>query len=180
MRPGGTNAQGAIGIACREGDSAAAELLAGLNHEETRVAVVCERAFLAALDGSCRTPIAGLAVRNAGWGPRAPIPPPNTHTLEPCLPRYYLACPWSVGGKHMVLSLCAWPAGGKHDSVCLSLLFHLFVRITAFSCLPVCLGLSVSRTPLLRRSLKPTGCTWSCLTDRQSAEWDAASLFGSQ
>jgi hypothetical protein len=35
--------------------------LAGLNHEETRVAVVCERAFLAALDGSCRTPIAGYA-----------------------------------------------------------------------------------------------------------------------
>jgi hydroxymethylbilane synthase len=54
-------AQGAIGIACREGDEGAAELLAALNHEPTRVAVVTERAFLAALDGSCRTPIAGLA-----------------------------------------------------------------------------------------------------------------------
>lgn len=60
--------QGAIGIACRDGDSAAANLLASLNHEETRLAVVCERAFLTALDGSCRTPIAGLAQKNASGG----------------------------------------------------------------------------------------------------------------
>ena len=58
-------AQGAIGIACRDGDDAAAALIAALNHEETRVAVLAERAFLAALDGSCRTPIAGLARRSA-------------------------------------------------------------------------------------------------------------------
>lgn len=37
------------------------EYLRTLSHEDTRLAVVCERAFLAALDGSCRTPIAGLA-----------------------------------------------------------------------------------------------------------------------
>lgn len=60
-------AQGAIGIACRDGDDAAARLLAALNHEPTRVAVVTERAFLAALDGSCRTPIAGLC-RQGGDG----------------------------------------------------------------------------------------------------------------
>lgn len=54
-------AQGAIGIACREGDDRSAAALAALNHEETRLAVVCERAFLSALDGSCRTPIAGWA-----------------------------------------------------------------------------------------------------------------------
>ena len=58
-------AQGAIGIACREGDDQMAGFLAELNHEDTRLAVVCERAFLAALDGSCRTPIAGMAVRGA-------------------------------------------------------------------------------------------------------------------
>jgi hypothetical protein len=45
--------------ACRTNDEPAAKYLAGLNHEDTRVAVVTERAFLAALDGSCRTPIAG-------------------------------------------------------------------------------------------------------------------------
>ncbi|CAD7703324.1 unnamed protein product [Ostreobium quekettii] len=54
-------AQGAIGIACREGDESMGAYLAALNHEPTRVAIVCERAFLAALDGSCRTPIAGHA-----------------------------------------------------------------------------------------------------------------------
>ncbi|CAD7699342.1 unnamed protein product [Ostreobium quekettii] len=54
-------AQGAIGIACRGGDDAMGAYLAALNHEPTRVAVICERAFLTALDGSCRTPIAGHA-----------------------------------------------------------------------------------------------------------------------
>jgi hydroxymethylbilane synthase len=59
-------AQGAIGIACRTGDSNALELLSALNHEETHIAVNTERSFLAALDGSCRTPIAGLAVKGDG------------------------------------------------------------------------------------------------------------------
>lgn len=57
--------QGAVGIACREDDEGSLGYLAALNHEETRIAVVCERAFLEALDGSCRTPIAGYA-RNEG------------------------------------------------------------------------------------------------------------------
>ncbi|MGE0007742.1 MAG: hydroxymethylbilane synthase [Parvibaculaceae bacterium] len=55
-------AQGAIGIEIRAGDAAARELLAAVNHGPTETAVACERAFLAALDGSCRTPIAGHAV----------------------------------------------------------------------------------------------------------------------
>ncbi|KAI3432617.1 hypothetical protein D9Q98_004163 [Chlorella vulgaris] len=59
-------AQGAIGIACRDGDDRSAAAIAALNHEETRLAVVCERAFLAALDGSCRTPIAGWARKEDG------------------------------------------------------------------------------------------------------------------
>ena len=41
-----------------------ANYLASLNHEETRLAVACERAFLETLDGSCRTPIAGYAYRD--------------------------------------------------------------------------------------------------------------------
>jgi hydroxymethylbilane synthase len=45
---------------CRTNDEPAAKFLAKLNHEDTRVAVVTERSFLAALDGSCRTPIAGV------------------------------------------------------------------------------------------------------------------------
>ncbi len=54
-------AQGAIGIQCRSDDEKSLKYLAGLNHEPTKVAVDCERAFLAELDGNCRTPIAGQA-----------------------------------------------------------------------------------------------------------------------
>jgi hydroxymethylbilane synthase len=54
-------AQGAIGIQCREGDERIMRYLDELNHEKTKLAVDCERAFLAALDGNCRTPIAGQA-----------------------------------------------------------------------------------------------------------------------
>lgn len=60
--------QGAIGIARREDDASAAKYLSVLNHEETRLAVVAERAFLTALDGSCRTPIAGYARKNDAGG----------------------------------------------------------------------------------------------------------------
>jgi hydroxymethylbilane synthase len=53
--------QGAIGIACRSNDAETRDLLQALNHDSTAAAVTCERAFLGELDGSCRTPIAGLA-----------------------------------------------------------------------------------------------------------------------
>lgn len=59
-------AQGCIGIETREDDAAVRELLKPLNHEASAVAVDCERAFLAALDGSCRTPLAGHAVFDGG------------------------------------------------------------------------------------------------------------------
>lgn len=54
-------AQGAIGIVVRNNDAPTEALLAPLNDPVTEKAVACERAFLAELDGSCRTPIAGLA-----------------------------------------------------------------------------------------------------------------------
>jgi hydroxymethylbilane synthase len=54
-------AQGAIAVVCRGDDADTRGLLALLNHPLTATAVLCERAFLARLDGSCRTPIAGLA-----------------------------------------------------------------------------------------------------------------------
>jgi hydroxymethylbilane synthase len=53
--------QGAIGIEARENDARMREILARINHADTSVAVECERAFLAALEGSCKTPIAGHA-----------------------------------------------------------------------------------------------------------------------
>ena len=53
--------QGALGIECRSGDEQSKETLAPLVHPPTASAVACERALLETLDGSCRTPIAGLA-----------------------------------------------------------------------------------------------------------------------
>jgi hydroxymethylbilane synthase len=53
--------QGAICIESRQGDSRVEGLLAAINDIPTAQALACERAFLAALDGSCRTPIAGHA-----------------------------------------------------------------------------------------------------------------------
>ncbi|MEX2518886.1 MAG: hydroxymethylbilane synthase [Paracoccaceae bacterium] len=54
-------AQGAIGIEARTDDEAVAALIAPLNDPETEIRLTAERAFLRALDGSCRTPLAGLA-----------------------------------------------------------------------------------------------------------------------
>lgn len=54
-------AQGAIGIEARVEDEAIAALVGPLNDAETELRMTAERAFLRALDGSCRTPLAGLA-----------------------------------------------------------------------------------------------------------------------
>ncbi len=54
-------AQGALGIECRADDAALIARLARVACPVTTAALRAERAMLAALDGSCRTPIAGLA-----------------------------------------------------------------------------------------------------------------------
>ncbi|HWL71969.1 MAG TPA: hydroxymethylbilane synthase [Geminicoccus sp.] len=54
-------AQGAIGIEARLDDQRVAELLAKLDDPLTHACIRAERAMLQVLDGSCRTPIAGLA-----------------------------------------------------------------------------------------------------------------------
>lgn len=54
-------AQGAIGVEIRRSDIATRTRLLPLHHQETAIAIAAERAFLKALDGSCRTPIAALA-----------------------------------------------------------------------------------------------------------------------
>ena len=50
--------QGAICIQIREGDRRIAPLVAAVDHADTHGVLAAERAFLAVLDGSCRTPIA--------------------------------------------------------------------------------------------------------------------------
>lgn len=54
-------AQGTIGIERRTSDGRAAEMLEAIHHSESAHRLAAERALLAALDGSCETPIAGLA-----------------------------------------------------------------------------------------------------------------------
>ncbi|HEX3674566.1 MAG TPA: hydroxymethylbilane synthase [Rhizomicrobium sp.] len=54
-------AQGAIGIEVRDGDASTSSIVAALNDPRTEIELACERAFQAALDGTCRTPIGGLA-----------------------------------------------------------------------------------------------------------------------
>jgi hydroxymethylbilane synthase len=53
--------QGALAIECRADDDRVQYLLAALHDAPTAACVGAERAMLAALDGSCRTPIAGFA-----------------------------------------------------------------------------------------------------------------------
>ena len=53
--------QGAIGIETRDDDAKTRALVDAINDDDTATALAAERAFLAVLDGSCRTPIAGHA-----------------------------------------------------------------------------------------------------------------------
>ncbi|HHX90308.1 MAG TPA: hydroxymethylbilane synthase, partial [Paracoccus sp.] len=55
-------AQGAIGIERREDDARARAMLEAIHHLPTGQRLAAERAYLTTLDGSCQTPIAGLAL----------------------------------------------------------------------------------------------------------------------
>ena len=53
--------QGIVGITIRSDDASLRDLLAGIEDPEARAVSTAERALLASLDGSCRTPIGGYA-----------------------------------------------------------------------------------------------------------------------
>lgn len=59
-------AQGAIGIERRGDDMRMADMLAAIHDVQTGQRLAAERAFLSALDGSCETPIGGLAELSGG------------------------------------------------------------------------------------------------------------------
>jgi hydroxymethylbilane synthase len=63
-------AQGCIGIEIRSGDDRTRAYLAPLDCADSRRRVTAERALLAVLDGSCRTPIAALAETDGSGGLR--------------------------------------------------------------------------------------------------------------
>lgn len=54
-------AQGAIGLAVRSDDVRMAGLVESLDHAPTHTTITAERAMLAVLDGSCRTPVGALS-----------------------------------------------------------------------------------------------------------------------
>jgi hydroxymethylbilane synthase len=58
--------QGIIAIEARADDARTRAMLAAINHADSAIALMAERAFLAVLDGSCRTPIAGHATVSGG------------------------------------------------------------------------------------------------------------------
>jgi len=53
--------QGAVALTARSRDARALAALAPIDHADTMTALTAERAFLAEVEGSCRTPIAGYA-----------------------------------------------------------------------------------------------------------------------
>ncbi|MGV3491335.1 MAG: hydroxymethylbilane synthase [Devosia sp.] len=57
-------AQGAIGIEIREADTRTRDIVAVLNHAPTATTIAAERALLATLDGSCRTPVGAFTELN--------------------------------------------------------------------------------------------------------------------
>ena len=58
--------QGALAITCRADDKTVRDMLAKISVANSETAIAAERGFLAALDGSCRTPIGALATIKAG------------------------------------------------------------------------------------------------------------------
>ena len=61
-KPGYPPTQGCVGVEIRSDDEEARKILQALDHRASHVCAWAERGFLAALDGSCRTPIAAYAV----------------------------------------------------------------------------------------------------------------------
>jgi hydroxymethylbilane synthase len=59
--------QGVIAIECLENNYKMLEILAPINHQETYICALTERAMLKKLDGSCKTPIAGYATSGRGF-----------------------------------------------------------------------------------------------------------------
>ena len=58
--------QGSVAMTARRGDERVLDILTRVDHQPTSIALSAERAFLAVLDGSCQTPIGGLARLDRG------------------------------------------------------------------------------------------------------------------
>ncbi|MFW2372116.1 MAG: hydroxymethylbilane synthase [Gammaproteobacteria bacterium] len=58
--------QGAVGIECRDNDQAMMDLLQPLNHPDTHIRLLAERAMNHRLNGGCQVPIGGYALLDKG------------------------------------------------------------------------------------------------------------------
>jgi hydroxymethylbilane synthase len=108
-------AQGAIGIERRADDMRMAEMLAAIHDVPTGQRLAAERAFLAALDGSCETPIAGLAELDGSeiWLRGEVLRPDGSEAIEDAL-----RCPIEDGpeaGRQMAMKLLDQAGKGFFD-----------------------------------------------------------------
>lgn len=98
-------AQGAIGIERRVGDTRMADMLAAIHDGPTGQRLAAERSFLASLDGSCETPIAGLSVLEGNdiWLRGEVLRPDGSEAIEDSV-----RCPIEDGaaaGREMALKM---------------------------------------------------------------------------
>ena len=108
-------AQGAIGIERRVDDTRMAEMLEAIHDVPTGQRLAAERAFLAALDGSCETPIAGLAELEGGdiWLRGEVLRPDGSEAIDDTL-----RCPIEDGAKagtEMAVKLLSQAGEGFFD-----------------------------------------------------------------
>lgn len=108
-------AQGAIGIERRIDDTRMAEMLEAIHDLHTGQRLAAERAFLASLDGSCETPIAGLAILEGGdiWLRGEVLRPDGSEAIDDSL-----RCPIEDGaeaGAVMAMKMLAEAGEGFFD-----------------------------------------------------------------
>lgn len=108
-------AQGAIGIERRVGDTRMADMLAAIHDGPTGQRLAAERSFLASLDGSCETPIAGLSVLEGNdiWLRGEVLRPDGSEAIED-----EVRCPIEDGaaaGREMALKMLEQAGEGFFD-----------------------------------------------------------------
>jgi hydroxymethylbilane synthase len=108
-------AQGAIGIERRVDDMRMAEMLAAIHDGPTGQRLAAERSFLASLDGSCETPIAGLSVLEGNdiWLRGEVLRPDGSEAIEDSV-----RCPIEDGaqaGREMALKMLEQAGEGFFD-----------------------------------------------------------------
>jgi len=107
-------AQGAIGVECRAGDAATRALLAAIDHAGSRAQVMAERALLAALGGTCHSPIAVLCTGDSELAMRAALFSPDGRERVEARARFAAGDLEAPAGLARALLAQAPPAIAEH------------------------------------------------------------------